>query len=70
MKDANEKELFSSVKDVPNGSNDNTGLAILGAAGVAIVGALILAALGIKGGIVMAIPAILAIFVFKAIRNK
>ena len=65
-----EKELFSSVKNVPGGSNNNLWLAIAGAAGVVIVGGLILAGLGIKGGIVTVIPALLAIAVFKAIRNS
>ncbi len=65
-----EKELFSSLKGVDGGSsNDNMWLAIAGAAGVGIVGAIILAALGIKGGLVSVIPVLLVFAVFKAIRN-
>ena len=65
-----EKELFISVKDVPGGSNGNIWLAIAGATLVGIVGVLFIAGLGIKGGIVTVITALLAITVFKAIRNS
>ncbi len=66
----NEKELFSLVKSVSVGSNDNLWLAIAGATGVAIFGALIIAGLGIKGGLITVIPALLALAIFKAIRNS
>ena len=69
-KDGDEKELFSSLKDLPGGSNDNLGKAMLGAAVVGILGVIVVAALGIKGGLIGVIPALLAILVFKAIRNK
>ena len=64
-----EKELFSSINNDSSSSNNNLWVAIAGAAGVAIVGALILAALGIKG-ILTGIPALLAIATFKFIYNR
>ena len=66
-----EKELFSSVKEVVGGSNDNLWTAILGAVVVAIVGTIVIRfGLGITGGLVAAIPAIAGFLVFKAIRNS
>lgn len=66
-----EKELFISVKEVTGGSNDNLGLAIAAAATIAIVGALLIRfALGITGGLITAIPVIVAFSVFKAIRKS
>lgn len=65
-----EKELFSSLKDVPGGSSDDFGKAIVVAAVVAIVGAIALASMGISGGAVGAIPAVLAIIVYKMVRKN
>lgn len=66
-----EKEIFSSVKEVSGSSNDNLWLAIAVAGGIAIVGALLIrVALGITGGLVTVIPIIVAFYVFKAIRKS
>ena len=71
QKKGDEKELFSLVEEVPGGSNDNLWLAIAVAAGIAIVGALLIRfALGITGGLITVIPVLVAFSVFKAIRKS
>jgi hypothetical protein len=70
MQNEHEKELFSSASNIAGGSNDNTGIAIVGSVVVGFILAVIFAGLGIKGGIVMVIPALLVFATYKAIKNK
>lgn len=47
--DDQEKELFSSIKDLPGGANDNKGMAMIASVAVAIICVATGAAIGLKG---------------------
>lgn len=68
---ANEKEeIFSSVKAANQAANDGFLKAIGTAVLVGVITSIIIAAMGIKGGIVGIVPAILSLITFRALRNE
>jgi hypothetical protein len=70
MPDKDKDELFSSIKDLPGGENDNKGKAMVAAVLVGIIAVVLLTMAELKGGIPAVVGVLAAFLTYRGVRSS